>query len=403
MNSMKKSNLTALLLLFFLRIHAQEDTGIRFVKEGFDAAVQKAKAEKKPVFLHAYASWCHYCQFMADSVYTDREVSEFYNSNYISVKMDMEQEGREMNKKLRVKTYPTIVFFDYNGTGMMHRESGKKSKAEFLQLGRDALDSTKQLRTFERRYYNKTATVAEITTYFKMLDKAGLDNQAPINAYLEGLSDQKMLEYENWRIMYDLFKEVELPAFGRVMALRKGYEEKYTADSIDNKVISLYMTALMSRVQKLDTGGYNNMITKLKKSGMDLSEKIIDYAELNKAKMKSDWKTYQQLAVPFIEKHCMQDYRRLNEVAYNFYERVNDTLLLSKAIVWSETAVATQDNVRNNHTLASLYYKAGRKKEARAACLHTMEIAKRIKVDYRQSTLLLEKIEELKDEEPIKK
>lgn len=400
---MKKTLLTALLLSYFIGIRAQENTGIRFVSEGFETAVIRAKAEKKPLFLHAYASWCHYCQFMADSVYTDREVAEFYNSNFIPVKMDMEQEGREMNKKLRVKTFPTLVFFDYNGLGMIHRESGKKSKAEFLQLGRDALDSTKQLRTFERRYYNKTATVAEITTYFKMLDKAGLDNQAPINAYLEGLSDEKMLEYENWRIMYDLFKEVELPAFGKVMALRKRYEDKFTADSIDNKIISLYMTALMSRVQKLDTGGYNNMIAKLKKSGMDLSEKIIDYAELNKAKMKSDWKTYQQLAVPFIEKHCMHDYRRLNEVAYNFFERVNDTLLLSKAIIWSETATGIQDNVRNNHTLASLYYKAGRKKEAKAACMHTIEIAKRINVDYKQSTLLLEKIEELKDEEPLRK
>ena len=398
---MNKLMIFLCLIALSLPAQAQEEEGIRFTEGGFEAAVLRAKAERKPIFLHAYASWCHYCKFMADSVYTDKEVAAFYNTNFIPVKMDMEQEGREMNKRLKVKNFPTLVFFDYNGLGMIHRESGKKSKAEFLQLGSDALDTTKQLRTFERKYYNKTASISEITTYFKMLDKAGLDNQAAINSYLDGLSDEQMLQYENWRIMYDLFKEVELSSFQKVMGLRKEYEKKYTADSIDNKIISLYMTALMSRVQKLDTAGYDNMMAKLKKSGLDLTEKIMDYATLNKSKMKSDWKTYQQLAVPFIEKHCLQDYRRLNEVAYNFYERVNDTLLISKAIIWAEKAVELQDNIRNNHTLASLYYKAGRKKKAKAACLHTMDIAKRLNVDYKQSTLLLDKVEELKEEDGV--
>jgi tetratricopeptide (TPR) repeat protein len=158
----------------------------------------------------------------------------------------------------------------------------------------------------------------------------------------------------------------------------------------------------MSRVQKLDTAGYQSMIAKLQKSKLDIADKIIAYAELNRAKMKSEWKTYQELAVPFIEKFCNDDYRRLNEVAYNFYERANDTNLIDKAIGWSERAVSLQDNIRHNHTLASLYYKAGRKKAAMDACNHTIELAKKNKVDYKQSTLLMEKIDELKEQPSTK-
>ncbi|MBK9402102.1 MAG: hypothetical protein IPN36_15035 [Bacteroidetes bacterium] len=113
---------------------------------------------------------------------------------------------------------------------------------------------------------------------------------------------KKNAEDENWRIMYDLFKEVEMTSFQKVMYLREEYAKLYTADSIDNKIISLYNSALMNRVQKLDTSGYNTMVEKLRKSDLDLSEKIIAYASLNRHKMRSDWKNYQLEAVPFIEK-----------------------------------------------------------------------------------------------------
>jgi thiol-disulfide isomerase/thioredoxin len=394
---MKKTSLILLFTLYFTSsVTAQEKEGINFRAITFDQAIQQAKAEKKPIFLHAFASWCHFCEFMVDSVYKDQEVAAYYNKNYICIKMDMEKEGREFNKKIKVKNYPTHVFFDYNNTVMMHRSAGKKSTAEFLQLGKDAQDTTKQLRTFERKYFDKKANIEEITTYMKMLEKAGLDNQVTINAYLSGLSEKEMLKHENWRIMYDLFKEVETTSFQKVMYLREEYAKIYTADSIDNKIISLYNSALMNRVQKLDTSGYNTMVEKLRKSDLDLSEKIIAYASLNRHKMRSDWKNYQLEAVPFIEKYCMEDYRRLNEVAYNFYERITDKELLAKAETWAVKAVSLQDNIRNNHTLSGIYFKLGKKEPAMTACKHTIDLAKKANVDYKQSSLLLEKIEEMK-------
>lgn len=385
-----------LLLIISTRLSAQDKAGLYFRPITFEEAIQQSKAEKKPIFLHAYASWCHHCEFMADSVYTDSVVAAYYTKNFVCIKLDMEKEGRELNKKLKVQNFPTHVFFDFNGAVMMHRSAGRKSKAEFLQLGKDAQDTTKQLRTFEKKYFAKTASLEETATYFKLLDKAGIDNQITINAYLMGLSDEQLIQYENWRIMYDMFRDVEQSAFQKIMLNRASYAKKYTPDSIENKILTLYNGALMTRVQKLDSAGYYNMIEKLRKSGLDLSGKIIDYAELNKFKMKSDWKSYQVAAVPFIEKYCSNDHRRLNEVAYNFYERITDPELILKAISWSEAAVKIQDNVKNNHTLACLYFKSGNKEKATIACNHTIELAKKNNVDYKQSLLLKDKIDELK-------
>lgn len=397
---MKKANIFFLLfILISTASFSQYRDSIHFLPITFDEAMIKAKADKKPIFLHAYASWCHYCTEMSEKVYTDINVANFYNKNFINIKMDMEKEGKNLNKKLKVANFPAHVFFDYPATTMMHRESGKKDALEMIMLGEAALDTTRQLRTFEKKYFAKTATTSEIYTYFKMLDRAGIDNQASINSYIDGLSDADLLLQENWRIMYDLFRDVEMQAFNRVILNRDAFMQKYTEDSIDNKILGLYNGALMSRVQKLDTLGYNNMISKLEKSKLNIANKIIDYAHLNRYKMKSDWRGYQVAAVPFIDKYCKNDYRRLNEVAYNFYERVIDREMLLKAESWAKEAVRMGDNVRHNYTLACVQYKLLKKAEALAACNRTILLAQQARVDTKTAVLLLEKIEQLKSNE----
>jgi hypothetical protein len=210
---------------------------------------------------------------------------------------------------------------------------------------------------------------------------------------LSGLSDAEMLNYENWRIVYDLFRDAEASSFQRLLLLRGDYAKRYTQDSIDNKIITAYNASLMSRVQKLDTSGYQSLIAKLSRSNLEIADKIIAYGELNRYRMKSDWKNYQLQGIVFIEKYGAGDHRRLGEVAHYFFERVNDQDALKKAVSWGEQAVAIEDNIRNNHTLANLYYKTGQQEKARKTCLHTIEIAKKKEVDYKQSTLLLEKID----------
>ena len=396
---MKKISLLLLFISISFSSYSQLRDSIHFLPITFDEAIVKAKADKKPIFLHAYASWCHYCSEMAEKVYTDINVANFYNKNFINIKMDMEKEGKNLNKKLKVQNYPAHIFFDYPATTMMHREAGKKDVLDFITLGYDALDTTKQLRTFERKYFSKTATVPEIYTYFKMLDRAGLDNQTGVNSYLLGLSDEELLKQENWRIMYDLFKDVDMPAFNRVILNKDAYQQIYTEDSIDNKILGVYNGALMTRVQKLDTLGYNDMISKLGKSKLVIADKIIAYAHLNRAKMKSDWKNYQELAVPFIEKFCQNDYRRLNEVAYNYYERVIDREQLVKAEAWAKAAVKMGDNVRHNYNLACIQYKLQKKEDAMIVCKHTIYLAKMAGVESKTADLLLEKIEALKSTE----
>ena len=74
---MKKISLLLLFISISFSSYSQLRDSIHFLPITFDEAIVKAKADKKPIFLHAYASWCHYCSEMVEKVYTDINVANF--------------------------------------------------------------------------------------------------------------------------------------------------------------------------------------------------------------------------------------------------------------------------------------------------------------------------------------
>lgn len=92
------------------------DTGIQFTSISFEEALKLAKKEKKNIFLDAYASWCGPCKMLKKNVFTQKEVGDFYNSNFINMAIDMEQgEGPKLAQKYKVQAYPTLLFINHKG------------------------------------------------------------------------------------------------------------------------------------------------------------------------------------------------------------------------------------------------------------------------------------------------
>jgi len=127
---------TLFLLATITQIQAQ---GIEFHQGTWEEALAKAKAENKLIFMDAYASWCGPCKMMSKNVFPNKKVGEFYNQNFISVKMNMEKgEGPELARKYRVRAYPTLFFINGDGK-VVHQSLGYHRKNEFLKLGKQAL------------------------------------------------------------------------------------------------------------------------------------------------------------------------------------------------------------------------------------------------------------------------
>lgn len=132
----RKSIISLLLSLMAISVSAQ---GIQFLPEGatFKDAVAKAKKEHKLIFLDCYTSWCGPCRMMATKVFPQKQVGDFMNSSYVSIKIDMEKgEGPELNKKLEVSAYPTFVIFNSSGDEIGRFLGGSEAE-EFIQRVKD--------------------------------------------------------------------------------------------------------------------------------------------------------------------------------------------------------------------------------------------------------------------------
>ncbi len=145
------------ILLFILAIpfwvKGQEDhNGIKWTTGlSWDQVKEKAKSEKKFIFVDAYATWCKPCKMMDREVFPVDSVGEFYNANFICVKFQMDETGKDndqirmrradanyIKEKFEVDAYPSYLYFNSSGE-MVAKVLGFQKADKFIKKGRDAI------------------------------------------------------------------------------------------------------------------------------------------------------------------------------------------------------------------------------------------------------------------------
>ncbi len=116
------------------------DPGINFFEGSWDEALQKSKKEKKIIFLDVYATWCGPCKRLAAITFPDAEVGNYYNKNFINVRLDGEKgEGRTLAQRYGVKAYPSLLFIDHNGQVVLST-AGFRDPQKFIELGQSVTE-----------------------------------------------------------------------------------------------------------------------------------------------------------------------------------------------------------------------------------------------------------------------
>lgn len=90
--------------------------GIEFFKGDYNAALEKAKQEGKMLFVDFYVDWCGPCKRLAKDVFTLEAVGNYFNEKFVSIQIDAENPAnRQVVEQNKVRSYPTLAFFDADG------------------------------------------------------------------------------------------------------------------------------------------------------------------------------------------------------------------------------------------------------------------------------------------------
>lgn len=387
---MKKFSIALMFLAALAQLgNAQE--GIQFEEANWKKILAKAEAEGQLIFVDAYASWCGPCKMMAKNVFTQSEVGEYYNRNFVNAKIDMEKgEGVGLARKYNVRAYPTLLFINADGQ-LVHRGVGYKDAEDFIQLGEEAQDPAKQIGALQRKFEHGERGPEFLKNYALAAANAMAPNANEIaSAYLSTQED--WTGETEMQLVFQAADDPADPYFQEIVKHREAYEDLYNEQYVSGKlqrIIALSLdeeeseASMMQKAESLFMKAYPD------NPGPVYANFRMKYYQANRPEL------YPKAAVDYLTQYPSEDANELNAIAWSFYEDVEDEAMLEEAVKWAESSVALNSTYYNNDTLAALYYKLGKKQKAKAAAEKAIKLAKASGQDYSETKELLEKIERL--------
>jgi len=101
--------------------------------------LEKAEKSEKLVFVDIMTDWCLPCKMMDKDVFSNPEVADFMNQNFINYKVDAEKgNGPMVSLVYEVKTFPTLLFVDSKGKVIV-KKVGAAYHSELMEMAKSAL------------------------------------------------------------------------------------------------------------------------------------------------------------------------------------------------------------------------------------------------------------------------
>lgn len=120
-----------LVLLLFLFINHNVFSG------SFDEALSNAKEQNKLVIVDVYTDWCGWCKKMDKDTYSNDDIKDLIDDNFIYVKLNAEGSEKQvyngktytsadLSNLFQVEGFPTHVFLNSDGKVLEFKYNGYK-------------------------------------------------------------------------------------------------------------------------------------------------------------------------------------------------------------------------------------------------------------------------------------
>lgn len=378
------------LCLAFPLLQAQEG-GVQFTQGTWQEILELAEKEDKLVFMDAYTTWCGPCKKMSKEVFPTKTVGSFFNENFINVKMDMEQkEGKTLGDKYNVFAYPTLLFLASDGT-LVHRIAGYHTIEEFIEQGTIALDPERNMAALVQRYEGGDRDPAFLMKYTrKLYEGADVRYREVADAYAATNPDWSTKE--NMRFILSFCDSADSPMFDELTSNRQAFVDEFGTKEVIAKIQQLIYSKIYDTA---DSSSLDQIDALFEKAYPEKAAELSSSFRMSYYRQLGDREGFANSAISHYAKYPSSDPGELNDVAWTFYEVIDDEALLQEGLKLALQSRQIESGFFNNDTIAALYYKLGNKKKAKKYAKKAIKIAKKTNQDYSLTKELLEKIADM--------
>jgi thioredoxin-related protein len=356
------------LSLFLLTANAFAQ-GIQFEQGSWTDVKAKAKAEKKPIFVDAYTTWCGPCKKMAKEVFTQDGIGSYFNTTFINYQMDMEKgEGIEFAKLYEVNAFPTLLYFDSEGK-LAFKAIGAKDENGLLSQAKLALNPEYQLATYKKEYEEGGKTLSDLTRYVNKLREGGTYSTAMqvVTDYIKAMPEKERISADVWKLISSYLGDYKSDVFEFVLKNLKKYNAVAGKDPVsryDFNVLAIRTIPGSRGADSRET--YYGTLEKYKQYVPTdyLVARMLYFENLN-GHEDSCFKYAKNLfdkKYPVIREDDKLAYYKIY-IANKFIAAEGEKL--EAATRWAQQAAADNgDDYKNAFVLAQLLYRSGKKSEA---------------------------------------
>jgi thioredoxin-related protein len=381
------------LLLFFSPkvLFAQADPGIHFIDVDYSAALKQAEKESKIIFLvlcHSLATPCINLQ----AILEDSILGEYYNDHFINISLDAESiEGERISKDFNVNAFPTYLFISHEGS-LVIRGQGVYGPERLIDLGMESLNPDIQIRNLQNAYELGERNEEVFYNYASVLF---------LN--YDTLAREVAREYLDSFPAWTTRNRMEM-----VLRMVNKYNDRYYRNIVEKRYLYIkefgegIVDGNLTRIieEYFNEMGENVSLTEVKQVYEEVfpsrkSEPLFDYFEMNYFDRTGNTTRYIEKAKTYVKKYTYLSWSSLNELAWAFYEKVDDQSALKIAVKWARKSIDQNNNHYNNDTLAALYYKLGNQKKALKYAERAIELANAAGEDPSETERLLSNIKNL--------
>ena len=405
-----KSSISILFIfLFSISPFKTISQGIQWQTGSFESILNKAKTQKKLIYVDIYTTWCTPCKQMDAEVFTNANVGKIFNDNFINYKIDGEKgEGKDLVEYFELESYPTSMFIDgdwnviqkLEGFRPVERllESAEKMKERGKISGSDD--------DLEQAYMKGRRDATFLLEYIKVRQLQKMDNSIILDEYLGKINPEQLKSESTLKLILENASQLRGLAINYLMSRKtepiierkiKGIisQNLTIAGNQKNEKLLTEVLATNGRLSKTFAEA-NEWNTEAKMNYFMLtnqSDKFFLTADffIGTYLLKKDLSTLKN--IPALREIYTQKLRKASKfVLENYKEREK----LEKAIVWIKKTLEIEEKSNNNEIYSRLLFSLGNKIEAITLMDRTLSLAKREKADNSRLEFLVLELDKMK-------